>query len=154
MKKKILMPETVQRAMTNREFVSERKRLKKELVDFTTKIEKKNAVLVNRYLNDRSPVKENIVYELIEGGKKRRGFTRIIIYAIGIQMFGPNHPTIGAAGWWLDKDNVPTKWDNFVVAGVGNPAVFKQSKDQTYKPHPESVETKKKSRHRKLHPIA
>jgi len=139
--------------MTDKEFVGDRKRLTKELREFTTKIEKKNAVLVNRYLKDRSPVQENKVYELVEGGKKRKGFNRIVIYALKVQMFGPNHPTIVCAGWWLDENSVPTKWDNFVVTGVGNPAVFKLSADQTNQPHPESNIVKRKSKHRKLHPV-
>ena len=41
-------------------------------------------------------------------------------------------------GWWLDKENIPTKWDTMTVIGVSNAAKFKLSENQKNENHPEA----------------
>ena len=93
--------------------------------------------LCNDFILANSPVKNLTVYELLENGTKRRGFKRFVVYDQEIQTFD-NSPMIRVGGWWLDSENIPTKWDNMTVYGCGNPAVFKFSDDQTHFNHPDS----------------
>jgi hypothetical protein len=95
--------------------------------------------LCNDFILNNSPVKNLEVYELLENGNKRRGFKRFIIYEQEVQTFG-NSPMIKVGGWWLNSDNVPTKWDSMTVFGCGNPAIFKLSDNQTHSKHPDSTD--------------
>lgn len=95
--------------------------------------------LVEEYIDANSPVEKLKVYELIENGNKRRGFKRFVIYSQDVKIFNVT-PMISVGGWWLNKENIPEKWDSMTVHGVGNPAVFKLSDDQTAYEHSDSKE--------------
>ena len=49
-------------------------------------------------------------------------------------------PMITVGGWWLNSENIPTKWDDMTVSGIGNPAVFKVSENQINHKHPDSTD--------------
>ena len=73
---------------------------------------------------------DNKVYELVENGIKRRGFKRFLMVTFQGQFIKGDHLIYQCAGWWLDENNTPAKWDNMTVFGVGNKAVFKLSASQ------------------------
>jgi hypothetical protein len=96
--------------------------------------------ILKEFLKDNSPIEEGKVYELLENGRKRRGFKRFIIYDQTVRMWDETLMiTIG--GWWLNEKDIPTKWDNMTVQGISNPAVFKISENQTALNHPKSNES-------------
>ena len=123
--------------MTNSEFIQERKDLLQIKVEQEKAINIDYTALCDEFILENSPVKNLEVYELIENGNKRRGFKRFVIYDQSVRIMG-NSPMISVGGWWLNSDNVPTKWDNMTVSGIGNPAVFQVSDNQIALNHPDS----------------
>jgi hypothetical protein len=84
------------------------------------------------------------VYELIKNGNRRRGYKRFVVYTLEAQFLGKGC-MITAAGWWLNSESIPEKWDQMAVEGVMNPAIFKLSANQENLPHPESNKEKERS---------
>ncbi|SCY94490.1 hypothetical protein [Flavobacterium caeni] len=125
--------------MKQKTFLKKRDQLLKKKKAFEAAINKEYNKFANAFIDENSPVKRLMVYELIENGIRRRGFTRFVIYAQDVTVWDKS-PIIRVGGWWLDQSNVPTKWDNMTVYGVGNPAVFKLSENQTAEKHPDSDE--------------
>lgn len=123
--------------MKKEQFIEERKLLLEK------KKEQENAVnveynrILKEFLSENSPVETHKVYELLKNGRKRRGFKRFVIYKQAVQMWDEDL-MITVGGWWLNENNIPSKWDNMTVEGVGNSAIFKLSDDQTANKHPES----------------
>jgi hypothetical protein len=101
-------------------------------------INKEYSEVLKEFIKENSPVEKLKVYELIENGIKRRGFKRIVIYDIEVAVWDNDAVMIRIGGWWLDKENVPTKWDTMTVCGVSNPAIFKLSENQENEKHPDS----------------
>lgn len=123
--------------MTTKDFIKKRKSLQKDLKGFQKKINVLYTKISKQYINENSPVKVLKVYELIENGIKRRGYNRFVVYTLDISVFSDS-PSIRAGGWWLNKKNIPEKWDTMSVTGVGNPAVFILSKNQKNEKHPDN----------------
>ena len=93
--------------------------------------------ILKEFINENSPVENHKVYELLKNGRKRRGFKRFIIYEQTVRMWDETlMMTVG--GWWLNENNIPSKWDNMTVMGVSNPAIFKISDNQIANKHAES----------------
>lgn len=90
---------------------------------------------VDVFCKKYSPVKTGKVYNLVSNGIRRRGYSRIVIYARKVIVFDRN-AMIQIGGWWLDENGVPGKWDQMIVYGVSNPAVFELCGDQVHHPHP------------------
>lgn len=108
---------------------------------------KKYATAAKKYILKHCPVKQSKVYELLENGIRRKGFRRFVIYEMDLQWFVGN-PIIHVGGWWLDENNTPSKWDTMTVHGIGNPAIFKLSENQTHNPHPDLKKKKNEKSHR------
>lgn len=106
-----------------------RKKISKELYE----------PVVKSFIKDHILYKVGKVYNLVEGGKRRKGFKRFVIYEIQPQFFFQGRLLIRVCGWWLDdsNNNSPFKWDSMVVYGVGNKAVFKLAENQNTGPVPE-----------------
>lgn len=124
--------------MTDSKFSKERKDLLKIKSEQEKAINIKYTALCDEFILKNSSVKNLEVYELLENGNKRRGFKRFVIYEQQIQVFCDS-PMIKVGGWWLDKENIPKKWDTMTVYGVGNPAIFKISDNQNHLKHPDST---------------
>ena len=125
--------------MTNLDFIQKKNDLLK-IKEAQEKVINQNYTdLCNEFIEHNSPVKDSEVYELIENGNKRRGFKRFVIYDQKIRVMG-SFPMITVGGWWLNSENVPTKWDDMTVSGIGNPAVFKVSENQINLKHPDSTD--------------
>jgi hypothetical protein len=123
--------------MTPKEFKTQRDSLLAKLESYKEQIDKEYTQISRRFTESNCPVEKEKVYELTRNGVKRRGFKRFVIYDIEPRVI-LNSPSIIVGGWWLDKDNVPSKWDNMTVLGAVNSAVFELSGNQETKPHPES----------------
>lgn len=126
--------------MTAEKFIEGRKLLQAKKAELEKQINIEYTKICEDFINVHSPVERLKVYELKENGRKRRGFKRFVIYSIELSVWG-DQVSIIVAGWWLDKESIPTKWDNMIVKGVGNPAVFELSEDQTNHKHPESTDS-------------
>ena len=124
--------------MTTDLFISERKILLAEKESQLEKINIKYTQILKEFKKANSPVKKYKVYELLKNGRKRRGFNRFVIYDIEVAVWDEDAVMIRTGGWWLDKENFPTKWDTMTVVGVSNPAIFKLSENQEAKKHPDS----------------
>ena len=124
--------------MNTEQFLKERKALLDKKAIQEAEINKEYTRILNEFKKENSPVQKQKVYELQENGRKRRGFKRIVIYDIDVAVWDADQVMIRAGGWWLDKNNIPTKWDTMTVVGVSNNAVFKLSDDQTAEKHPEA----------------
>lgn len=124
--------------MTVKEFTKKSKFLDRELKLFKKQVDKSYTKIVREFIAFHSHVKQNKVYELKENGIKRKGFNRFVIYTIRMATINGHTPMIRVAGWWLDKNNVPAKWDTMTVTGVSNPAIFELSKNQVAEKHPDS----------------
>jgi hypothetical protein len=125
--------------MQPKEFLKKRKFYQDELKKFQKQVDIAYTKIVNEFIKENSPVKNLKVYELLENGIRRKGFKRFIIYTQEVSIFSKN-PMIRVGGWWLDKNNIPKKWDNMTVYGVGNPAKFVLSESQENENHPDSVD--------------
>lgn len=123
--------------MTEAKFIESRKLLQAKKAELEKQINIEYTKICDDFKNVHSPVEILKVYELKENGRKRMGFKRFVIYSIELRVWDDT-VMITVGGWWLDKESIPTKWDNMTVKGVGNPAVFELSEDQTNHKHPES----------------
>lgn len=123
--------------MEIKEFIKQRKQLKKELELAKDAIDKKYTKIHDDFIEANTEVKKLSVYELVRNGIKRHGFKRFVIYDRSVSTFD-NHAMIQVGGWWLNSENVPTKWDSFTVFGVSNNAVFVLSENQIHLPHPDA----------------
>lgn len=124
--------------MTEAKFIESRKLLQAKKAELEEQINIEYTKICDDFKNVHSPVELLKVYELKENGRKRRGFKRFVIYSIELRVFYDT-VNIVVAGWWLDKQSIPSKWDNMTVKGIGNPAIFELSEDQTNHKHPEST---------------
>lgn len=124
--------------MVTAEFLFQRSELLKLKEEHLKKINQDYSKIAQQFIDANSPVKNHKVYELIANGKKRRGFKRFVIYTQEVSVFDKKDIFIRVGGWWLDKENTPTKWDTMTVMGVGNAAVFILSENQINKKHPDS----------------
>lgn len=123
--------------MTEQDFLAKRIALKNKKQAQEKIIDIEYTAVLKEFLDKNSPVQKNIVYELVENGRKRRGFKRIIFYDIDVNVWDESIMII-VGGWWLNENNVPTKWDNMTVSGIRNPAIFKPSENQNAEKHPQS----------------
>ena len=127
--------------MTTKQYLAVKLKFQKKLEAVQKKLSLEFNKFTSLYIKHNCPEKRRTVYECLEGAK-RRGYTRFVVYDIQVQTQAGRFVFIQAGGWWLDKNNVPSRWDSRTVAGVGNPTVFTKSADQTYLPHPESKKAK------------
>lgn len=127
--------------MTEAKFIESRKLLQAKKAEFEEQINIEYTKICDDFNNAHSPVEILKVYELKENGRKRRGFKRFVVYEIFLRVLLKNSVIITVGGWWLDKDSIPTKWDNMTVYGIGNPAIFELSENQTNHKHPESEDS-------------
>jgi hypothetical protein len=125
--------------MQTKDFLKKRKFYQDELKKFQKQVDIAYTKIVKEFISENSPVKNLKVYELLENGIKRKGFKRFIIYTQEVNVFD-KMPMIRVGGWWLDVNNIPAKWDNMTVFGVGNPAKFVLSENQEHEKHPDSIE--------------
>ncbi len=125
--------------MNTSEFLEKRKNLQQQKKQLEQKINEEYTEIVYQFVKEHSPVKKDSVYEIVKGGKKRRGFNRFVVYTQDIQVvFGS--VTILAGVWWLDSNNVPTKWDTIIVLGLNedDTVILKLSDNQENKDHPDA----------------
>ncbi len=120
--------------ITATELRSIRKRYEREKVRIDIEIRKPYDKALSQFLDDHCPVIVNKVYKLVENGVKRRGLSRLVITGRKILWFDGT-PTIIVGLHWLDGDNMPRRSDTFTVYGVGNPAKFELSDNQTFHKH-------------------
>lgn len=124
--------------MNTEDFILKRKALLEKKESQNDLINKEYTQILKEFVEENSPVEKHKVYELVKNGIKRRGYKRIVIYSTEVGVWDGDYVHIRVGGWWLDKDNVPTKWDTMTVVGVSNPAIFKLSENQLAEKHPES----------------
>ena len=129
--------------MKTKQFIEKYQDIIKRKEDYSTELDLEYTEYVKEYLADNSPVERLKVYELIKNGNRRRGYKRFVVYSIRTQFMG-RVCMINAGGWWLNQDNIPSKWDVMTVDGVSNPAIFKLSENQEHLPHPDSQKEKEK----------
>lgn len=122
--------------MKEQELKAKREGLNGLLEDYRKQLNEDLVVYTRQFLNANCPVEIKGVYELKENGIKRRGFKRFVIYLREVIFFGGD-PMIQVGGWWLDRENVPTKWDTMTVYGISNPALFELSDNQEHELHPD-----------------
>lgn len=122
--------------MTETIFLEKRGALLDRKNKLLKEINEEYAQICGEFKNANSPVENLKVYELVENGRKRRGFKRFVIYTQEITVYDEGDIFIRVGGWWLDAVNVPTKWDTMTVIGISNPAVFKLSENQINEKHP------------------
>ena len=123
--------------MTTEKFIEKNAELDKRIEEHKKKIDAEYNKACKAWIAKNSPVKRLSVYRLLKNGVRRRGYSRFIIYSLTPQ-FLMGHPILSAGGWWLNDDNIPSKWDTMTVLGVGNNALFELDPDQTALPHPDS----------------
>lgn len=116
--------------------------LRQDILDrnaaFKKELDKEYTRYCREYLAENSPVEKGKVYEVEEGRKKRK-YSRFVVYQLEPSFsLGNDDPIIQAGGWWLDDNGVPAEWETRIVAGIGNPTVFRLSDDQHNEPHPDS----------------
>jgi len=120
--------------MNTEEFLKRRKSYVDKLKATESDLSGKLTLDFMRWQDENLPYKVGKVYELVENGIRRRGFKRFVIYSFHPSFFNfdKNNPTFmcRCGGWWLDENDIPAKWDNMVVYGAGNNAVFELSKRQ------------------------
>lgn len=123
--------------MDLQEFIKKRNELLAKKKQQETEINDLYTKYVFDFIEKNSPVKKLTVYELVENGIRRRGFKRFVIYTQEVIFFDSSSPIIRVGGWWLNTENIPTKWDTMTVSGIGNPAIFKMSENQINLDHPD-----------------
>lgn len=121
--------------MNQNEFIKAKNELKKELDIYKKAIDEKYTKIHDDFIEANTELKKLSVYELVKNGIKRRGFKRFVIYDRSVSLFGKDHAIIQVGGWWLNSENIPTKWDSFSVFGVSNKAEFILSTNQDHLPH-------------------
>lgn len=124
--------------MDQQEFLQKRNELLEKKQAFLNEVNQEYTLIIADFLQKNSPVKNNKVYELIKNGTKRRGFKRFVIYQQDVSVMDGTDIFIRVGGWWLNEENIPTKWDTMTVLGVCNAATFVLSENQTNKPHPDA----------------
>ncbi|MDN3673104.1 hypothetical protein QWY99_08595 [Flavobacterium branchiarum] len=124
--------------MKTEDFILKRKALLIKKENQLKIINKDYNEILKLFVKENSLVEKFKVYELVKNGTKRRGFNRIVIYDIEVEVWDKDAVIIRIGGWWLNNENVPTKWDTMTVVGVSNPAIFKLSENQLAEKHPES----------------
>lgn len=127
--------------MNTENFIKERNDLLKSKEEFLKTINQGYTTIVNEFIDENSPVKNLKVYNLVENGKKRKGFKRFVIYTQEVSVYNEKDIFIRVGGWWLNNESIPTKWDSMTVMGVSNAAVFELSENQENKNHPDKNES-------------
>lgn len=122
--------------MKKEQFIEERKLLLERKKEQENAVNVEYSRILEEFLSENSPVETHKVYELLKNGRKRRGFKRFVIYKQVVQMWDEDL-MITVGGWWLNENNIPSKWDNMTVEGIGNPAIFELSESQDNELHPE-----------------
>ncbi len=126
--------------MTTRQLQQLRKRLKKEISDFTKQKNKEWGPALLEWEKANIPYKRNAVYELVKNGTRRRGFKRFLITDFqGKFIDSTGAMFYQACGWWLGYDNVPAKWDTMTIYGVSNRAILQLSGNQKKKLVPKEL---------------
>ena len=125
--------------MTTKQLLAFRKKLKKEIALFTKNKNKEWGPALKAWEKANITLLRNKVYELVENGIKRRGFKRFLMVTFQGQFIKGDHLIYQCAGWWLDENNTPAKWDNMTIYGVGNKAVFKLSANQKHNKAPQNL---------------
>lgn len=123
--------------MTESNFLEQRVSLLDRKEQLLKGINEEYTKLVNEFIDKNIPVKKQKVYELVKNGNKRRGFKRFVIYTQELSVYDKTDIFIRVGGWWLNSENVPTKWDTMTVFGVCNAAEFILSENQENLDHPE-----------------
>lgn len=123
--------------MDAKDFIKKRNFYQSEIKKFEKRVSVEYTKTVKEFLKENSPVATKKVYELVENGIKRKGYKRFVIYTQDVKMFD-KHVLIIAGGWWLNENNITSKWDSMAVFGVGNPAKFVLSQNQIHQKHPDS----------------
>lgn len=123
--------------MKESNFLEKRRNLLDRKEELLKGINEEYTKLVNEFIDKNSPVKKQKVYELVKNGNKRRGFKRFVIYTQEIAVFDRTDIFIRVGGWWLNSENIPTKWDTMTVFGVSNFAEFILSENQENFDHPD-----------------
>ena len=118
-------------------FLEQRKKLLDRKEELLKGINEEYTKLVNEFIDKNSPVKKQKVYELVKNGNKRRGFKRFVIYTQELAVYDRTDIFIRVGGWWLNSENIPTKWDTMTVLGVSNSAEFILSENQENFDHPD-----------------
>lgn len=128
--------------ISRKQLIAIRITLQRDMKKATLPFEKEWSKHADRFVKENLTVKKNKVYELVQNGHNRRGLKRFVVYAFQY-MFLKTKRTyefqIRVGGWWLDEYNTPAKWDHMAVYGVGNPAKFKLSDNQTNKDVPKHL---------------
>jgi hypothetical protein len=122
--------------MTEEKFIESRNLLVAKKAEFEKQINIEYNKICEEFIWAHSPVKRLKVYLLRKNGRPRRGFKRFVIYRIELRVWDETVMII-VGGWWLNKESIPTKWDNMTVSGIGNPAIFELAEDQTNYEHPD-----------------
>lgn len=125
------------------QFLEVRKYLNRVLQKHKDEINILYTKLVREFERTNTKVRVGKVYEIGEG-RNKRGYVRFVAYTIETSTMGGDWAFIRVGGYWLNKANVPEKWDTLTVYGVGNPSILVLSKNQTALPHPNSLKTKTK----------
>lgn len=121
------------------DFLQKKNQLLSKKKEVVNAINIEYTALVKQYTDENSPVELFKVYELKKNGNARRGFKRFIPYQFEIETRAYRDVAfIVAWGWWLNKENVPERWDCQTVYGIGNPPILELSENQTALQHPES----------------
>lgn len=115
------------------EYTKEDRALKAKLELYAENIKKRRGKLASKFINANSPVQVGKVYNIVEGGIKRRGYDRFVVFQQHVQFVGGS-PIVIVGGWWINKlTDKAEKWDDSgVVLGVGNPTVYKLADNQKY----------------------
>lgn len=125
--------------ITVAELTSKRDSIMSQIEEFKKKKSKELQPFLEKFMKDHCPYLKNKVYEPAKGSYKPRGMNRFVVYAHDISFWPGGGVIVYVAGWFLDKDNVPSKWCQYAVGGtLGNPSKLVLSEDQTHLPHPNS----------------
>lgn len=123
--------------MDTKQFCTKAQELREKVKNFKENIDKEEYTpLAEEFMKSNCIYEEGKVYELIKNGIKRRGFTRFVIYIINVHTMSfegkIEQAMIRCGVWWLNGENIPSKWDTMVVYGVSNNAEFTLSKNQEH----------------------
>jgi len=124
--------------MTDKQLLAIRAKIQKEIKEFSEKKNKEWHPYVEKWEKANIPYQRNKVYELVENGRKRRGYKRFVINTFYANIMD-GKLFYRCAGYWLDEDNVPAKYDTMTVYGVINAAIFTLSENQKHKPVPKHL---------------
>lgn len=117
--------------LTPSEFIKSKNKILAKIDAFKKKTSKAEYTpLHNKYIIENAPVCINKVYEIV--GRKKRGFTRFVVYRLEVKCLMDRFVLIEAIGWWLDENNDAKVFDWRTVHGTGNPTVFKLSENQKH----------------------